>query len=199
MQYDIQPGIKGLIFDLDGTLADTMPYHFEGWKKACLKYGADIDTSFLRKHSGSPGRFIASEIIKKSNLNNGVTIEQILKMKTEEFFKVQHLVKPIEPVVDIVKKYYGTIPMAIGTGGHRKAVERTLEVTGLRKYFGIIVTANDVDYFKPHPETFLKCAELMKVDPSQIEVFEDGDLGIEAARMAGMIATDVRSWYDSNW
>src|SRR5664280_1305041 len=103
------------------------------------------------------------------------------------------------PVVNIVKKYSGLLPMAVGTGGHREAVERTLEITGLREYFDIIVTANDVDNFKPHPETFLKCAELMKVDPEFIEVFEDGDLGLRAAEMAGMIATDVRSWYDSNW
>lgn len=199
MKYDIQPGIKGLIFDLDGTLADTMPYHFDGWKKACQKYGADIDNSFLRRHTGSPSWMIANEIIEKSNLNNNVTIEQILKTKIDEFFKVQHLVKPIDPVVDIVKKYHGKLPMAVGTGGHREAVERTLELTGLRKYFDIIVTANDVYNFKPHPETFLKCARLMNVEPSYIEVFEDGDLGLEAARMAGMKATDVRSWYDSNW
>jgi beta-phosphoglucomutase-like phosphatase (HAD superfamily) len=199
MKYDIGPGIKGLIFDLDGTLADTMPYHFEGWKKACQKYGAHIDNSFLRKHTGSPGWIIADEIIKNCGLNGNVTIEEIVDEKLQQFFKVHHLVKPIEPVVDIVKKYYGILPMAVGTGGHREAVERTLEITGLRKYFDIIVTANDVDSFKPHPETFLRCAELMKIEPRFIEVFEDGDLGIEAAKKAGMNATDVRSWYDSNW
>jgi beta-phosphoglucomutase family hydrolase len=199
MKYDIQKGIKGLIFDLDGTLADTMPYHFEGWKKACLKYGADIDPDFLRKHTGSPGWIIASEIIKKCGLDGKVTIDQIVEEKLDQFYKVQPNVKPIKPVVDIVRKYYQKLPMAVGTGGHREAVIRTLELTGLSEYFDIIVTANDVDNFKPHPETFLKCAELMNVDPAHIEVFEDGDLGIEAARMAGMIATDVRSWYDSNW
>ena len=89
--------------------------------------------------------------------------------------------------------------MSVGTGGHREAVERTLQVTDLRKYFDIIITANDVENFKPHPETFLKCAEMMNVDPEYIEVFEDGDLGIEAAIEAGMRVTDVRSWYDSNW
>ena len=199
MEYDIQPGTKGLIFDLDGTLADTMPYHFEGWRKACLKYGADIDTDFLRKHTGSPGWIIADEIIKKCNLDQSVTKEQIMDEKLHEFFKIQHLAKPIDPVVDIVKKYHGKLPMAVGTGGHRQAVERTLVLTGLRKYFEIIVTANDVDNFKPHPETFLRCAELMNVDPAHIEVFEDGEQGLEAARMAGMIARDVRTWYDSNW
>jgi beta-phosphoglucomutase family hydrolase len=199
MNYDLRPGVKGLIFDLDGTLADTMPYHFEGWKKACKKYGAHIDNNFLRRHTGSPGWIIADEIIKNCGLDGTVTIDQIVDEKLHQFYKVQHLVKAIEPVADIVRKYYGILPMAVGTGGHREAVERTLEITGLRKYFDIIVTANDVNSFKPHPETFLKCAELMNVEPQFIEVFEDGELGMEAARKAGMNVTDVRSWYDSNW
>ncbi len=199
MQYDIKPGIKGLIFDLDGTLADTMPYHFKGWRKACQKFGADIDTAFLRKHTGTPGWIIADEIIKKYKLSGTVTIEQILAVKLIEFYKDQDRIKPIIPVVDIVKKYFGKLPMAVGTGGHREAVERTLEVTDLRKYFDIIITANDVDNFKPHPETFLKCAALMNIEPELVEVFEDGDLGIEAAKTAGMVATDVRPWYDSSW
>jgi beta-phosphoglucomutase-like phosphatase (HAD superfamily) len=200
MQHDIKPGIKGLIFDLDGTLADTMPYHFKGWKNACEKFGADIDTAFLRKHTGSPGWIIASEIIKKCGLDGSVTIDQIMNQKLIEFYYDQHLVKPIEPVVEIVRKYYGILPMSVGTGGHREAVERTLEITDLRKYFDIIITANDVNNFKPHPETFLRCAEMMNIDPSEVEVFEDGDLGLEAAVEAGMTATDVRSWYDSdNW
>lgn len=199
MQYDISPGIKGLIFDLDGTLADTMPFHFRGWRTACRKYGADIDTAFLRKHTGTPGWIIAEEIIKTCDLHNKVTIDQIMEAKLIEFYKEQHLVKPIQPVVDIVRRYYGKLPMAVGTGGHREAVERTLEITGLRKYFDIIVTANDVACFKPHPETFLKCANAMNIRPEDVEVFEDGDLGIEAAISAGMKATDVRSWYDSSW
>jgi len=199
MKYNINPVARGLIFDLDGTLADTMPYHFEGWKKACLKFGADIDPAFLRLHTGSPGWIIASEIIKKCNLEGIVTIDQIVDEKLAEFYKIQPKVKAIKPVADLVKKYYGKLPMAVGTGGHREAVERTLEITRLRKYFDIIVTANDVDNFKPHPETFLKCASMMHVEPAYIEVFEDGDLGLQAARIAGMIPTDVRSWYDSNW
>ena len=199
MQYDIKPDVKGLIFDLDGTLADTMPYHFQGWKIACSKFGADLDTAFLKKHTGSPGWIIASEIIKNCGLNGSVSIDAIMNEKLEQFYKIQHLVKPIEPVADLVRKYYGKMPMAVGTGGHREAVERTLQITDLRKYFDIVVTANDVENFKPHPETFLKCAEMMKIDPAYIEVFEDGDLGIEAARRAGMIVTDVRSWYNSNW
>lgn len=199
MKFDIKPGVKGLIFDLDGTLVDSMPYHFAGWKKACERYGAHIDTDFLRLHTGSPGWTIAEEIIKSSRLNGEVTIDEILKIKIEEFHKVQHLIRPIEPVSGIVKKYYGILPMAVGTGGHRDTVERTLKLSGLRGFFDIIVTANDVENHKPHPETFLRCAELMNVEPGLIEVFEDGDLGIEAAKRAGMIVTDVREWYPATW
>ena len=199
MQYDIQPHIKGLIFDLDGTLADTMPYHYKGWLMACEKFGVSINQEFLLKHTGSPGWVIARKLLEENNLSGKYSAEEIIEEKMKIFYEYQKNVKPIEPVADIVKRYYGKLPMAVGTGGHRLAVERTLEITNLRQYFDIIVTSNDVQNFKPHPETFLKCAEKMNVEPRFIEVFEDGDLGIEAAKAAGMQATDVRSWYDSSF
>jgi beta-phosphoglucomutase family hydrolase len=199
MNYDIAPGAKGLIFDLDGTLANTMPWHYQAWRKACRRFGIVMDTAFLQAHTGAPGWTIAEDIIEQSGMTGKVSVDDIIQVKLEEFNAVQHNVTPIEPVIALVKKYYGRMPMSVGTGGHREAVEKTLEITGIREYFDIIVTANDVKMHKPHPETFLKCAELMKIPPASCEVFEDGDLGIEAATRAGMIATDVRTWYDSNW
>jgi len=197
--YDITPGVKGLIFDLDGTLANTMPWHYQAWQKACLRFGIIMDTAFLQAHTGAPGWKIAEEVIAVNGKTGRVDPEDIMRVKLEEFFAIQHNVTPIEPVTALVQKYHGKMPIAVGTGGHREAVEKTLEIIGIREYFDIIVTANDVTHHKPHPETFLKCAELMGVPPAQCEVFEDGDLGIEAARRAGMIATDVRAWYDSTW
>jgi len=199
MKYDIKPGTKGLIFDLDGTLADSMPLHFKGWQNACARYNMKIESEFLKAQMGTPGWIIADELIKLNGQEGKVTVEQIMESKVEEFRNVQHLVPPVVPVVEIAKKYFGRLPMAVGTGGHREAVLRTLSVIGMTEYFDIVVTANDVANHKPHPETFLRCAELMGVDPAYIEVFEDGDLGIEAAKRAGMIATDVRSWYNSEW
>ncbi len=199
MKFDITPGVKGLIFDLDGTLADTMPWHYQAWQKACLHFGINMDTAFLQAHTGAPGWKIAEEIIEQNGMTGKVSPEEIMEVKLEEFYTIQHNVTPIEPVIALVQKYYGIIPMSVGTGGHREAVEKTLEIVGIREYFDIIVTANDVTRHKPDPETFLRCAELMDVAPADCEVFEDGDLGIEAARRAGMIATDVRTWYDSDW
>ncbi len=199
MDYDITPGVKGLIFDLDGTLADSMPWHYQAWQKACLRFGIDMDTAFLQAHTGVPGWKIAEEIIEHNGMTGKVSPEEIMQVKLDEYLAIQHNVARIEPVIALVEKYHGIIPMSVGTGGHRDAVEKTLEIVGVRKYFDIIVTANDVKMYKPHPETFLKCAELMNVPPADCEVFEDGELGIEAAKRAGMIATDVRTWYDSKW
>ena len=197
--YDISPGVKGLIFDLDGTLADTMPWHYQAWQKACARFGIIMETEFLQAHTGAPGWKIAEEVIAVNGKTGIVSPEEIMQVKLEEFYEIQHNVTPIEPVTALVQKYYGRLPMSVGTGGHREAVEKTLEIVGIRQYFDIIVTANDVTRHKPHPETFLRCAELMGVAPEECEVFEDGDLGLRAARSAGMIATDVSKWYDSTW
>jgi len=199
MIHDITPGTKALIFDLDGTLADTMPYHFQAWQKACRRFGIEMDTAFLQSYTGAPGWTIAEAVIEQNGMSGKVTVNDIMQVKLDEFFTIQHLVTAIEPVASLARKYSGILPMAVGTGGHREAVEKTLEITGLRKYFDIIVTANDVERHKPDPETFLRCAELMGVEPRFCEVFEDGDLGIEAAKRAGMTATDVRGWYQSDW
>jgi len=199
MIHDITPGTKALIFDLDGTLADSMPYHFQAWKKACKKFGIEMDSAFLKSYTGSPGWTIAEAIIEQNGMSGKVSVDEIMQVKLDEFFTIQHLVTAIEPVAALARKYSGILPMAVGTGGHREAVEKTLDITGLRKYFDIIVTANDVERHKPDPETFLRCAELMGIEPRLCEVFEDGDLGIEAAKRAGMTATDVRGWYQSEW
>lgn len=197
--HDITPGVKGLIFDLDGTLANTMPWHLQAWQKACLRFGMVMDSAFLQAHTGVPGWKIAGEIIAMNGKTGIVSPEEIIRVKLEEFFAIQHNVTPIEPVTALVQKYHGKMPISIGTGGSPDSVEKTLEIIGIREYFDIIVTAVDVTHHKPHPETFLRCSELMGLAPAECEVFEDGDLGLQAATRAGMIATDVRTWYDSSW
>lgn len=199
MSFEIAPGTEGLIFDLDGTLADTMPFHLKAWHYACSEFGIEFSSAFLHKHTGTPAWKIAEILLKEHEVEKEVKLEDFLKVKSDGFFRIQDQVKAIEPVAEIVRRYHRIIPMAIGTGGHVEAVHRTLAIIGMKEYFDIVITANDVTNHKPDPETFLKCANIMGVDPAKIEVFEDGDLGIEAAKRAGMIPVDVRSWYNSSW
>lgn len=199
MEFDLPEGIKGMIFDLDGTLADTMPFHMKAWKEACRSFGLDMNSEFLRSFTGAPGRKIAYAIIKYYSKEGIIDPDIIAERKKENFKNMQHLVQEVKPVADIVRKYYGKIPMALGTGGHSDTAYRTLEIIGMRNKFDHIVTADDVRNHKPDPETFLKCAELLGIPPEKLLVFEDGDLGIKAAMDAGMKAVDVREWYEYTW
>lgn len=100
-------------------------------------------------------------------------------------------VKPL-PLIDVVKSYYGRLPMAVGTGSEHSMAEMLLRHLGLRDYFDAIVGADDVTKHKPEPETFLRCAELLGVCPDKCVVFEDADFGVEAAKRANMAIVDVR-------
>jgi beta-phosphoglucomutase family hydrolase len=189
----INPNAKGLIFDLDGTLADTMPIHFIAWKNAAAKYGIDFTPGLFQQLAGIP----LYPTVEKLNQMFGKTIDpkEMGDLKEAEFKKNMHLTPEIKVVTDLVRKFHGKIPMAVGTGGSRRLSLKSLDIIGLGGYFDILVTSEDVTNFKPHPETFLKCAEQMGVAPVECEVFEDGLLGMQAARAAGMMVVDVTEYY----
>lgn len=199
LKYDISPNVKGLIFDLDGTLVDTMPYHFEAWQKTAEQFGLSITKEFMRENMGSSAKLIAKRFLELHNKQDEIDTDLWLSNKYKNYAALINKVTPIKEVFDIAKKYHGKIPMAIGTGGSKKSVEMTLEQTGVGKYFDIVVCAEDVENHKPAPDTFLQCAEKIGVSPEHCEVFEDGELGLKAGENAGMIVTDVRSWYDPTW
>lgn len=190
----IDPKAKGLIFDLDGTLADTMPIHFIAWRNAAAKYGIDFTPETFAKLAGIP----LYPTVEKINEMFGLKIDpkEMGDLKEAEFESNMHLTPEIKVVTDLVRKYHGKIPMAVGTGGSRRLSLKTLGIIGLEGYFDILVTSEDVSHFKPNPETFVKCAELMGIAPSDCEVFEDGILGIQAARSAGMMVVDVTEYYE---
>lgn len=193
-KLEINPNAKALIFDLDGTLADTMPVHFWAYKNILVDYGIDFTPELFATLAGIPA---VPTIVKLNELfGTKMNAEKVGNFKEHEYEKLMHKMKPIVPVVELVKKYHGKMPMAIGTGGSNRLAWKTMEILGMDKYFDILVSSNDITHPKPHPETFLKCAELLGVEPSICEVFEDADLGIQAAKSAGMIATLVTDFYD---
>jgi len=190
MGISIYPEAKGLLFDLDGTLSDSLPVHLATWNKVGEKYGFIFDPQILLELTGRPTIEFAERVVEQY----GLTVDPhiIMRMKQESFWELAHLLRPIDEVVSIVKAFYGKLPMAVGTGASRKSAEVQLKVLNLTKYFDAIVSANDVTKHKPEPETFLECARLIGVEPRFCQVFEDGDLGITAAKTANMFVTDIR-------
>ncbi len=193
-KLEIDSGAKALIFDLDGTLADSMPVHFIAYKNILSDYGIDFTPELFATLAGIP----AVQTIERLNEMFGTKMDPYKTghLKEAEYEKIMHYMKPITSVVEVVKEYYGKLPMSVGTGGYRRLAQKSLEILGLDKYFDILVSADDVTHSKPHPETFLKCAELMGVEPQFCQVFEDGEPGIKAAEAAGMIPTLITDFYE---
>ena len=190
---EIHDGVKALIFDLDGTLADSLPTHIECWHKVCASFNYKFDEQVLYDLTGMPTHIFAEYI--KNDSHCELSVEEIVRLKQTFFYSVAGNIRPIESIAKFVRINHGRILMSIGTGGGRRSAEMILEAIGMRQYFEVVVTADDVANHKPEPDTFLKCAELMGVEPSCCQVFEDGVKGMEAAHKAGMIVTDVRHYY----
>ena len=192
MTIKVLPEAKALIFDLDGTLSDSLPVHLATWNKIGDKYGFNFDPVILHEMTGRPTIEFAVRVVQQYGVPEKP--ENLVKMKQESFWEMSNLLKPVDEVVSIVKAYHGKIPMAVGTGASRRSAEVQLKELGLEKYFDAVVSADDVTRHKPEPQTFLECARLLGVEPEYCQVFEDGVLGIEAAKKAGMMVTDVRPY-----
>ena len=190
----INPKAKGLIFDLDGTMADTMPIHYIAWKNAAAKNGIDFSVELFSQLAGIP----LYPTVEKLNqiFNKNIDPKELGDLKEAEFEQNMHLTREIKIVTDLVRANFGKMPIAVGTGGSRRLSLKTLKIIGLQNCYDVLVTSEEVSRFKPHPETFLKCAEGMGVAPGDCEVFEDGVLGIQAAQSAGMMFVDVTQYYE---
>ena len=183
-QYD------ALIFDMDGTILDTEPAHRKAWSQVLARYGMAFDESKMIAYNGSPTWRLAEVIIAENQFAmdpHQLAAEKNAAVKTLLLDDVRAL-----PLVDVVKAWNGRRPMAVGTGSERAMAVALLDKLGILHHFSAIVGADDVSEHKPHPETFLRCAQLLSVAPEKCIVFEDADFGLQAARAAGMDVVDVR-------
>lgn len=194
MKIPILPQAKGLIFDLDGTLVDSIKLHYDAYLEVLAPFNVKFEMAYMFSFTGKPSIECGAQII--NDFNVPITPLELMKRKEELFYKNLHLIELIEPVMEIVRHYHGKLPMGIATGSERNVVDELLQLTGLDTYMQAVVTCNDVNNPKPHPETFEKCAHLLGVNPKECMAFEDGEHGMTAARDAGMYVVDVKPYYD---
>lgn len=172
------------IFDCDGTVADTMPLHYRAWAKTMEVLGGQFPEELHYEWGGMPNAAIVRKLNEK--FGTSVDAEEATQLKQQFYLDLVHEVRPIEPVVEMARRFHGTAPLAIASGGRREIVLSTLTALDLVWLFDVIVSADDYERGKPHPDPFLLAARLMGVPPGDCLVFEDTPTGIEAARAAGM-------------
>jgi HAD superfamily hydrolase (TIGR01549 family) len=185
------PAVNALIFDCDGTLADTMPAHYRAWLQILQPYGVCFPEERFYSMGGMPtGKILA---LLFGEAGKVCDVDLLTRQKEVAFMEMMAEIRPIEKVVEVARKGRGVLPMAVASGGHRHMVERTLRQIGILEWFPVIVGAEDTVKHKPEPDVFLEAARRLGVEPRDCTVYEDTDLGIEAARRAGMRWVDVRA------
>ena len=182
--------IRGLIFDCDGTLVDTMPLHWRAWNSVCKRHGIVFPEERFYALGGVP----SVKILHMLKDEEGLDMDPVAvsREKEEAYIPLMPEAKLIEPIAAIARDAQGRLPMAVATGGRAKYIKPLLESVGILDWFGAVVTADDVENHKPAPDTFLKAAALIGVSAEECRAYEDTDLGMEAIRAAGMEAVDVR-------
>jgi HAD superfamily hydrolase (TIGR01509 family) len=183
--------VKCMLFDLDGTLVDTMPHHFRAYQIVFADLGVEIDFDTFVKVSGGPARTTIPRLLAGRSV--AADIDDIHKRKLNVAAQLFEELKPVElalgKLLPILAQSY---PLGLISSGSRRSVSATIETMGWQNLFGIVITGDEVQHGKPHPEGYLRAAEFFGAAPNQCLVFEDADDGITSAREAGMSVIDVR-------
>jgi len=177
---------KAFLFDMNGTMIDDMSFHIKAWHRILNELGADISLQKTKEECYGKNHELLERIFP-----GRFSWEEKDRMSYEKEVQYQ---KEYNPLLELIaglpdfleQAHTNGIKMAIGSAAILFNIDFVLDGLGIRKYFDAIVSADDVSNSKPHPETFLKCAELLSVLPADCLVFEDAPKGAEAALQAGM-------------
>ena len=180
---------RAYLFDCDGTIVDSMPLHYIAWKTALAEWNCTFDEGLFYSWGGKP----VDEIISTLNAMQGLSmpVELVGKRKEGLYYELLPQLKAIPEVLEHIEAQHGHIPFAVVSGGHRGSVTRSLTTVNLLDKFETIVGAEDYVNSKPAPDAFLLAAERLRIEPRDCLVFEDTELGIQAATAAGMASVRV--------
>ena len=184
------------LFDCDGTIADSMPLHYVAWKQTLSENNCDFPEKLFYDWGGIPTDKIVALLNEKHGL--AMPVEHVVTTKEHRFYDLLPKLKVIPEVLEHIDAKHGHIPFAVVSGGTRESVSKTLTILGLLDRFDILVCSDDYTRGKPDPEAYLMAAERLGVAPEKCLVFEDTDLGIQAAKAAGMQWVKIPAPWERN-
>lgn len=189
---------KAFLFDLNGTMIDDMQYHIKAWHGILNELGANISMERMKEECYGKN----DELLERM-FPGRFTIEEKQVMSLEKEKQYQQQFKPylkLLPGLDafLADAKRNNIPMAIGSAAIMFNIDFVLDNLHIRDHFSALVSADDVAVSKPDPETFVKCAERLSVEPTNCIVFEDAPKGVESAKRAGMKAVVLTTMHEEH-
>ncbi len=180
---------RAYLFDCDGTIVDSMPLHYLAWKKALAEWGCTLEEDLFYSWGGKP----PAEIIASLNRIFGLKmpVEAVAERKECLYFSLLRDLEPIPEVLEHINAQQGRIPFAVVSGSTRESIIKSLTSVGLLDRFPLLIGSEDYAHSKPAPDAFLIAAARLGIAPKDCLVFEDTDLGIQAATAAGMASVRV--------
>jgi len=190
MPLTLPPGkFDAYLFDCDGTIADSMPLHYLAWRRALGEWKCDFDERLFYEWGGRP----TTEIIATLNTMRGLKmpVQEVADRKESLYYEFLPRLKAIPEVLEHIEAQHGRIPFAVVSGSTRESVEASLRSLSLLDRFDTLVCAGDYKNAKPAPDAFSVAAERLGVKPEACLVFEDTEMGIQAAHAAGMASVKI--------
>ncbi len=193
--------ITAVIFDFDGVLANTERLHLQAIQDALAAHGRVLDErTYFDRYLGFGDRDVFVELARDLSWTlDETTLDGLMALKAERYRS--HLVGGdalYSPASACVRSLSARFALAIASGSLRGEIQNILSGAGLLEAFGAIVGADDVAAGKPAPESYLRAARLLDVDPSAAVAIEDSRWGLEAARAAGMRAIGITTTYPAS-
>lgn len=187
--------MKAIIFDMDGVLVDSMPYHAEAWRQVFATVNINIDRNAIYELEGSNHRQIVEIMYRRSGRTPAEEdIQELSHKKTEIFNQIEH-VKPFDGIKELLALLKSNYRLAVVSGSNKRTVDNLIN-TFFPGTFDVIINGNDTEKGKPSPMPYLKAVEKLGVPKEHCLVIENAPFGIRSAKNAGLRCIAIPTYLD---